>query len=91
VRRRRGNRLTAADVLHAAMDRVTMIVLVTLTTLASLLPMALGAKPDSMFGAIALATAGGTLAGTLGVMFLLPPMMVRLRGMRVKPIGEVTT
>ena len=39
-----GNRLTMADALHAATDRVTMIVLVTLTTLASLTPMAVGTK-----------------------------------------------
>jgi HAE1 family hydrophobic/amphiphilic exporter-1 len=76
ARKRNGNRLTIADALHAATDRVTMIVLVTLTTLASLTPMAIGTKSDSLFGAIALATAGGTVAGTLGVMFLLPPILV---------------
>ena len=76
ARRRSGNRLSVADALHAATDRVTMIVLVTLTTLASLTPMAWGTKSDQMFGAIALATAGGTVAGTLGVMFLLPPLLV---------------
>ena len=79
ARRRNGNRLTMTDALHAATDRVTMIVLVTLTTLASLLPMAIGTKSDSLFGAIALATAGGTIAGTLGVMFLLPAMLMGFR------------
>jgi preprotein translocase subunit SecF len=53
-----------------------MIVLVTLTTLASLTPMAAGTGSDTMFGAIALATAGGTIAGTLGVMFILPPVLM---------------
>ncbi|HEY4101938.1 MAG TPA: efflux RND transporter permease subunit [Gemmatimonadales bacterium] len=76
--RRSGTWLTFGDALHAATDRVTMIVLVTLTTLASLIPMAVGTKSDSIFGAIALATAGGTIAGTLGVMFVMPAMLMGL-------------
>lgn len=84
ARRRNGNRLTLDDVHRAATDRVTMIVLVTLTTLASLTPMAWGTKSDQMFGAIALATAGGTIAGTLGVMFLLPPMLLGFRRIRAQ-------
>jgi multidrug efflux pump subunit AcrB len=75
ARRTKGPHFSMADVLSATTDRVTMIVLVTLTTLASLTPMAAGTKADSFFGAIALATAGGTVAGTLGVMFLLPAML----------------
>lgn len=82
VSRKRHGRLTGADVFHAASDRVTMIVLVTLTTLASLIPMAVGTDTKSLFGAIALATAGGTVGGTLGVMFLLPPLMLGLRRFR---------
>ncbi|MGH7582954.1 MAG: efflux RND transporter permease subunit [Gemmatimonadales bacterium] len=85
ARRRSGGRLTMADALHAATDRVTMIVLVTLTTLASLTPMALGTRTDELFGAIALATAGGTIAGTLGVMFLLPAILLGVRSEK----GEV--
>jgi hypothetical protein len=56
-----------------------MITLITLTTLASLIPLAVGTTADDLFGAIALATAGGTVAGTIGAMFLLPPMLVRRR------------
>ncbi len=82
VSRKRHGRLTGADVFHAASDRVTMIVLVTLTTLGSLIPMAVGTDSSSLFGAIALATAGGTIGGTLGVMFLLPPMMLGFRRFR---------
>ncbi len=82
VSRKRHGRLTGADIFHAASDRVTMIVLVTLTTLASLIPMAVGTDTKSLFGAIALATAGGTVGGTLGVMFLLPPMMLGIRRFR---------
>ena len=52
-----------------------MIIMVTLTTLASLLPLAIGTDPDSLFGAIALATAGGTVAGTIGAMFVVPAMV----------------
>ena len=82
ARRKSGGRLTIDDVLHAATDRVTMIVLVTLTTLASLTPMAVGTKTDELFGAIALATAGGTVAGTLGVMFLMPAVLLGLGSRR---------
>ena len=53
--------------------------LVTLTTLASLIPLAVGAGADDLFGAIALATAGGTVAGTIGAMFLLPPLLLGRR------------
>jgi multidrug efflux pump subunit AcrB len=59
-----------------------MIVLVTLTTVASLLPLALGTDPDSLFGAIALATAGGTLFGTIGAMFVLPALLAGRRPRR---------
>lgn len=72
----RGTRLTAADAADAAEERSGMIVLVTLTTLASLLPLAIGTDADSLFGAIALATTGGTVFGTLGAMFVVPALVV---------------
>ena len=75
---RRG--LSVEQVVAAAEDRSAMIVLVTLTTLASLLPLAIGTDSDSLFGAIALATAGGTVAGTLGAMFVVPGMVGGGRG-----------
>ena len=53
-----------------------MIVLVTLTTIASLVPMAWGSATTSLFGAIALATAGGVAAGTIAALWLLPPVLV---------------
>ena len=71
--------LRATDVLHAARDRSSMIVLVTLVTLASLLPLALRTDLDSLFGAIALATVGGTLAGTLGALVIVPALLPALR------------
>jgi hypothetical protein len=37
--------------------------------LASLIPLAVGTKADELFGSIALATVGGTIAGTLGALF----------------------
>ncbi len=67
--------LSVAQVVQAAEDRAGMIIMVTLTTLASLLPLAIGTDADSLFGAIALATAGGTLAGTIGAMFVVPAMV----------------
>lgn len=56
-----------------------MIVLITLTTLASPLPLAVGIQAQDLFGAIALAMVGGTIAGTVGAMFLLPPFLLRWR------------
>ena len=79
-RGRRG--LTARDVLACAHDRAGMIVLVTLTTLASLLPLAIRADVDSLFGAIALATLGGTLAGTIGALVVIPALLPAWRGVR---------
>jgi hypothetical protein len=43
------------------------------------LPLAIGTETTSLFGAIALATAGGTIAGTLGAMFVVPAMLVGRR------------
>jgi multidrug efflux pump subunit AcrB len=62
-----------------------MIVLVTLTTLASLIPLAIGTGVDSLFGSIALATAGGTIAGTVGAMFVVPVMLMGRRAVAATP------
>ena len=64
------------EVLRAALDRASMVVLVTLTSLASLIPLAVGTSTQDIFGAIALATAGGTIFGTLGAMFVVPAMLL---------------
>lgn len=52
-----------------------MIVLVTLVTLASLFPLAIGTDPDSLFGSIALATVGGTVLGTIGALWVVPSLL----------------
>ncbi|MEP6832385.1 MAG: efflux RND transporter permease subunit [Gemmatimonas sp.] len=72
--------LHAGQVMQSALDRVSMIILVTLTSLASLAPLSIGTKAGDMFGAIALATAGGTVAGTLAAMFVIPSILVGRRG-----------
>ena len=74
--------LHAGDVLRAASDRSGMIVLVTLSALASLAPLSVGTDATTLFGAIALATAGGTVMGTAAALFLLPPLLV---GRRLTP------
>lgn len=74
-----GQRLTPGRVLRAALDRSGMIVMVTLTTVASLIPLAVGTSATTLFGAIALATAGGTLAGTVGAMLILPALLAGRR------------
>jgi multidrug efflux pump subunit AcrB len=66
-------------VVGAARDRSGMIVLITATTMASLIPLAVGDATDTLFGSIALATAGGTLFGTIGAMWVLPLMLMPLR------------
>jgi Cu/Ag efflux pump CusA len=73
--------LTGAQSMRAAMERSGMIVLVTLTTLASLLPLAVGAPTTSLFGAIALAATGGMIAGTVGAMVVMPALLVRRKAM----------
>ncbi|MEX2182422.1 MAG: efflux RND transporter permease subunit [Gemmatimonadaceae bacterium] len=73
-------RLRGAQVLRAALDRSGMIMMVTLTTIASLIPLAIGTSATTLFGAIALATAGGTVAGTVGAMLVLPAMLAGRRG-----------
>jgi HAE1 family hydrophobic/amphiphilic exporter-1 len=78
-RRREWRSLSGGDVLHAARDRVGMIVLVTLTSLASLAPLAVGTDPNQLFGAIALATIGGTVAGTAGALALVPALALGWR------------
>jgi hypothetical protein len=75
--RRADRRVGAAQVVYAARDRVGMIMLVTLTTLASLVPLAAGTEADSLFGSIALATAGGTIAGTIGALWIVPALLFR--------------
>lgn len=77
-------RLDAGMVLRAAVDRGGMIVLITLASLASLIPLSVGTASDSLFGAIALATAGGTVAGTIGAMFVMPLLLVGRRVNRRK-------
>jgi outer membrane lipoprotein SlyB len=59
-----------------------MILLVTLTTLASLVPLAIGTDADSLFGSIALATLGGTVAGTIGALWIVPAYLVGRGGGR---------
>jgi HAE1 family hydrophobic/amphiphilic exporter-1 len=80
--------LTVDDVLHSASDRSGMIMLVTLTTLGSLIPLAIGTEVDSLFGSIALATAGGTVAGTIGALFIVPAYLVGRRA-RSPVVAEV--
>jgi hydrophobic/amphiphilic exporter-1 (mainly G- bacteria), HAE1 family len=77
-----GGRLTPARVLRAALDRSGMIMMVTLTTIASLIPLAIGTSSTSLFGAIALATAGGTIAGTIGAMLIMPALLAGRRQRR---------
>jgi multidrug efflux pump subunit AcrB len=71
--------LRGAHVYRAALDRSGMIMMVTLTTIASLVPLAVGTSATTLFGAIALATAGGTLAGTVGAMLILPALLAGRR------------
>ena len=72
-------RLPPGRVYRAALDRSGMIMMVTLTTIASLIPLAVGTGSDTLFGAIALATAGGTVAGTIGAMLVLPALLAGRR------------
>lgn len=74
-KRRAFGRLDAGHVVRAVLDRAPMIVIITLSALASLIPLSVGTSTKTMFGAIALATAGGTVAATLGVLLVMPAMI----------------
>jgi multidrug efflux pump subunit AcrB len=69
------------------MDRAGMVILITLTSMASLIPLAVGTSTQDIFGAIALATAGGTVFGTLGAMFVVPALLVGRRKRKRKGDG----
>jgi hydrophobic/amphiphilic exporter-1 (mainly G- bacteria), HAE1 family len=90
LQRRRKKELTGLpglgrnEALRSAMDRAGMVILITLTSMASLIPLAVGTSTQDIFGAIALATAGGTIFGTLGAMFVVPALLVGRRKRRVK-------
>lgn len=88
AKRRHGGKVTGADVIRACRDRAGMIILVTLTTVASLVPMAWGSAADTLFGAIALATAGGVAAGTIAALWLLPPVLIGTWRFRRPPFGS---
>lgn len=75
ARRQRDRRVPVLAMLRGCRDRAPMIVLITFAALASLIPLSVGTKADTLFGAIALATAGGTVAGTLGVLFIMPSLI----------------
>ena len=79
LRRRLQGPLGRHAIIRAATERSGMIIVVTATTLASLIPLAWGTGTNSLFGAIALATAGGTVAGTIGTMLVLPAVFVGRR------------
>jgi HAE1 family hydrophobic/amphiphilic exporter-1 len=85
LEKRRARRLTIDDILHAASDRAGMIILVTLTTLGSLIPLAVGTDVDSLFGSIALAMAGGMFAGTLGALWIVPTFLMGRKGKTATP------
>jgi multidrug efflux pump subunit AcrB len=70
--------------MRAALDRAGMIMMVTFAALASLIPLSVGSDATSLFGAIALATAGGTVAGTMAALFVMPLLLVSRRGERRK-------
>jgi hydrophobic/amphiphilic exporter-1 (mainly G- bacteria), HAE1 family len=88
-RRFGSGRLRIRDAYRAAMDRAGMITIVTLSTLASLLPLAINTRTTDMFGGIALATAGGTVAGTLGAMLVMPALIALFRAKPPKPAETV--
>jgi multidrug efflux pump subunit AcrB len=85
--------LGRTEALRSALDRAGMVILITLTSMASLIPLAIGTSTQDIFGAIALATAGGTVFGTLGAMFVVPALLVGRRPRRgaiVAPPLEAT-
>jgi multidrug efflux pump subunit AcrB len=79
--------LGRTEALRSALDRAGMVILVTLTSMASLIPLAVGTSTQDIFGAIALATAGGTIFGTFGALFVVPALLVGRRARRLPVPG----
>jgi len=78
------------EALRSALDRAGMVILVTLTSMASLIPLAVGTSTQDIFGAIALATAGGSVFGTLGAMFVVPALLVGRRRRKADVGGRMS-
>jgi multidrug efflux pump subunit AcrB len=78
-RRRSARGLNAVTVVRICRDRSGMILLVSLTTLASLVPLAVGTSSGELFQQIAIATLGGTLAGAIVALWVLPLLMLHWR------------
>jgi multidrug efflux pump subunit AcrB len=74
-RRRRSGVPRVAAALGGAREAAGVVLLTGVATIASLVPLAWGTALDTLFGAIALATAGGTVASTLAALFVLPLVM----------------
>ncbi|MGH7699372.1 MAG: efflux RND transporter permease subunit, partial [Gemmatimonadales bacterium] len=87
-RRRRAGAGPVSAALGAARETAGVVVLTGLATVASLVPLAWGTALDTLFGAIALATAGGTVASTAATVFVLP--LVAAGSWRVPRVGEAT-
>jgi HAE1 family hydrophobic/amphiphilic exporter-1 len=82
--------LRVRDAFRAAMDRAGMITIVTLSTFASLLPLAVNTTTKDIFGGIAIATAGGTIGGTFGAMLVMPALVaLTFRRRRKQPKPQV--
>lgn len=79
------------EALRSALDRSGMVILVTVTSMASLIPLAAGTSAQDIFGAIALATVGGTIAGMLGALFVVPALLVGRRRRPRKGDGGTQT
>jgi multidrug efflux pump subunit AcrB len=79
--------LGRTEALRSALDRAGIVILVTLTSMASLIPLAVGTSTQDIFGAIALATAGGTIFGTFGALFVVPALLVGRRARRLPVPG----
>lgn len=95
VRRRRArvalglaSRLSHGEVVRCVAERSGVVVLVGAVSLASLIPLAIGTSATTLFGAIALATVGGTVLGTVGALCVTPLLIPARR--RVAGVPAVT-
>jgi hypothetical protein len=70
-------RIGAREVISSANDRAGMIVLVTLVTLASLFPLAIGTDPTACSASISAGHARGTVLGTVGALWVVPALPSR--------------
>jgi len=89
VKRSGSSALTGPQIIRAASSCFELIVLVTAVALGSFLPLAVATKQRDLFGSIAIAGLGGTLASLVAALFVLPVLLAVVRPRVPRAIAQI--